>query len=94
MSGPPRPRKSCSPPKRKLFSEIVSRVVDWYAIDRREEADGEIDEVQRLAIVSRCEFIDARRTNRLICGDCTNEIDLTEHFRDRLVRSAGLGQYG
>jgi hypothetical protein len=73
-------------PKRKLFSEIVNRVVDWYAIDRREEDDGEIDEVQRLAIVSRCEFIDARRTNRLICGDCTNEIDLTEHFRDRLVR--------
>ena len=28
-------------PKGKLFSEIVSRVVDWHAIDNREEADGE-----------------------------------------------------
>jgi hypothetical protein len=72
-------------PKRKLFSEIVNRVVDWHAIDNREEADGEVDEVQRIAMVSRCEFIDARRTDHLICGDCTGEINLTEHFRTRLV---------
>ena len=28
-------------PKRKIFGEIVNRVVDWQAVDAREEAAGE-----------------------------------------------------
>ena len=72
-------------PKRKIFGEIVNRVVDWQAVDAREEADGEIEEVQRLAEMSLCSFIDGRVTERLICSDCTSEIDLAEHFRTRLV---------
>ncbi len=72
-------------PKRKIFGEIVSRVVDWQAIDSREEANGEVDRVQRLALVSRCEFVDGRMTDRLICSNCTSEIGLTEHFRTSLV---------
>ena len=72
-------------PKRKIFGEIVNRVVDWQAVDAREEADGEIEEVQRLAEMSRCSFIDGRVTERLICPGCTCEIDLTEHFRTHLV---------
>ena len=67
-------------PKHKLFGDLVNRVVDWQAVDAREEADGEVEEVQRLAEISRCSFIDGRVTERLICSDCTSEIDLTEHF--------------
>ena len=40
-------------PKRKIFRDIVNRVVDWQAVDAREEADGEVEEVQRLAEMSR-----------------------------------------
>ena len=72
-------------PKRKLFGDLVNRVVDWQAVDAREEADGEVEEVQRLAEISRCSFIDGRVTERLICSDCASEIDLTEHFRTRLI---------
>ena len=72
-------------PKRKLFGDLVNRIVDWQAVDAREEADGEVEEVQRLAEISRCSFIDGRVTARLICSDCTSEIDLTEHFRTRLI---------
>ncbi len=68
-------------PKRKIFGEIVNRVVDWQAVDAREEADGEVEEVQRLAEVSHCSFIDGRVT----CSDCTSEIDLTEYFRTRMI---------
>ena len=68
-------------PKRNIFGEIVNRVVDWQAVDAREEADGEVEEVQRLAEISHCSFIDGRVT----CSDCTSEIDLTEYFRTRMI---------
>lgn len=72
-------------PKRKLFVD-VSRVVDWQAIDAREEADGAVEGVKRLAEMTRCQFVDGRTTERLICPDCAAEIDLTEHFRARLIQ--------
>ena len=72
-------------PKRKIFGEIVNRVVDWQAVDAREEADGEVEEVQRLAEISHCSFIDGRVTERLTSPDCTSEIDLTEYFRTRMI---------
>ena len=68
-------------PKRKIFGEIVNRVVDWQAVDAREEAAGEVEEVQRLAEISHCSFIDGRVTS----PDCTSEIDLTEYFRTRMI---------
>ena len=73
-------------PKRKLFSDLVSRMVDWQAIDAREEADGEVEEVERLAAMSRCHFVDGRMIEHLTCPDCAAEIDLTQHFRTRLLR--------
>lgn len=77
-------------PKRKIFGEIVNRVVDWQAVDAREEADGEVEEVQRLAEVSHCSFIDGRVTERLTCSDCTSEIDLTEYFRTRMISAVSF----
>ena len=74
-------------PKRKLFGDIVSRAVDWQAVDAREEADGEVNEVERLAEMTRCHFIDGRVTERLICPECAAEIDLAEHFRIRLIKA-------
>ncbi|MBT6621672.1 MAG: hypothetical protein HOB41_17515 [Gemmatimonadetes bacterium] len=35
-------------PKRNLLGGIITPVVDWREVDAREEADGEIEEVQRL----------------------------------------------
>ena len=45
-------------PKHKLFGEIVSRAVDWLAVDAREEAEGEVEDVKRLAHMSRCTYVD------------------------------------
>ena len=36
-------------PKEKVYGETLSRAVDWQAVDAREEADGEVDEVKRVA---------------------------------------------
>jgi len=74
-------------PKRKLFGDIVSRTVNWQAIDAKEEAEGEVEEVERLAEMTRCQFIDGRVTKRLICPECAAEIDLAQHFRTRLIRA-------
>lgn len=74
-------------PKGKLFSSVVTRFVDWRAVDAREEAEGDVDRVRRLATLTRCEFVDGRVTERLICTDCAAEIDLTRHFRSALTRA-------
>ena len=73
-------------PKEKIFSDIVSRVVDWSAIDAREEAEGEVEAVRKLAEVSGCVFIDGSTTDRLICPKCSAEIELQDHFRRQLVK--------
>ena len=60
-------------PKRSL-GIIGTRVVDWQAVDAREEADGEIEDVQHLAEMSQRSFIDGRITERLICSVCSSQI--------------------
>ena len=47
-------------PKGKVYANAVSRAVDWRAVDAREEAHGEVDEVQRLAETTGCTFVDGR----------------------------------
>lgn len=74
-------------PKSKLFVDIVNRVVDWQAVDAREEAEGEVDQVERLAEMTRCQFVDGRVTERFICPACAAEFDLAEHFRTHLIRA-------
>ena len=71
-------------PKRRL-GIIRTQVVDWRAVDAREEADREIDDMQHLAEMSQRSFIDGRITERLICSVCSSQIDLTKHFRNLLV---------
>ncbi|MFH1569773.1 MAG: hypothetical protein ABIL09_17385 [Gemmatimonadota bacterium] len=73
-------------PKGKVYGEMVSRAVDWQAVDAREEADGEVDEVRRVALSTGCTFVDARLTGTLICSRCASEIDLVHHFRARLLQ--------
>ena len=73
-------------PKHKLFGEIVSRAVDWFAVDAREQAEGEVEEVKRLAHMSRCTYVDGGSTERLTCTECAQEIDLKTHFRSHLVK--------
>ena len=72
-------------PKNRVYGDTVSRAVDWQAVDAREEADGEIDEVRRVAETSGCTFIDARRIPLLRCPRCLQEVDLVDHFRSRLL---------
>jgi len=71
-------------PKRSL-GIIGTRVVDWQAVDAREEADGEIEDVQHLAEMSQRSFVNGRITERLICSVCASQIDLTKHFRTQDV---------
>ena len=73
-------------PKGKVYGEAVSRVVDWGAIDAREEADGEVDEVRRVAESTRCTFVDGRETASLTCPTCGSELDLIDHFRASLLK--------
>lgn len=72
-------------PKGMVYGETVSRVVDWRAVDAREEADGEVDDVQRVAETTGCTFVDGSKTARLSCPSCTSEVDLADHFRTRLL---------
>lgn len=73
-------------PKQKLFGVGVTRRVNWQAIDAQEEAEGEVERVQHLAAITRCQFVDGRVTDRLICPDCATEIDLAQYFRSKLIR--------
>lgn len=72
-------------PKDTVYGEAVSRAVNWRAVDAREEADGEVDAVRRVAESTGCTFVDGRKTRRLSCPVCTSEIDLVTHFRNRLL---------
>ncbi len=72
-------------PKNKIYGEVVSRAVDWQAVDAREEADGEVDDVKRVAETTGCTFIDARKISLLRCPECMSEVDLVDLFRARLI---------
>jgi len=73
-------------PKGKVYGDTVSRAVDWRAVDAREEADGEVDDVQRVAETTGCTFVDGRITACLICPRCLDELDLVDHFRTRVLQ--------
>ena len=73
-------------PKGKVYGETVSRVVDWQAVDAREEADGEIEEVRRVAETAGCTFVDGRMAGQFACRRCACEIDLVHHFRSQLLQ--------
>ena len=72
-------------PKDKVYGDAVSRAVNWRAVDAREEANGEVEAVRRVAETTGCTFVDGRLTRRLSCPVCTSEIDLVDHFRHRLL---------
>jgi hypothetical protein len=72
-------------PKEKVYGETISRAVDWQAVDAREEADGEVDEVKRVADTTGCTFVDGRHSMHLTCPTCATEVDLLDHFRRRLL---------
>jgi hypothetical protein len=71
-------------PKNKIYGETVSEAVDWSAVDAREEADGEVDEVRRVAETTGCTFVDGRRAESFTCPACATEVDVVDHFRSRL----------
>lgn len=73
-------------PKGKVYGDAVSRAVDWRAVDAREEADGEVDEVRRVAETTGCTFVDGRMEGVLVCRACASEIDLVHHFRSQLLQ--------
>ena len=72
-------------PKDRLYTETVSRVVDWQAIDAREQADGEVEDVRRIAESTGTTFIDGRHSEKLVCPCCTTVLDLIQHFRDSIL---------
>jgi hypothetical protein len=72
-------------PKNKVYGDAVSGAVDWQAIDDREEADGEVDDVKRLAESTGCTFINAGKVSLLRCPQCLAEVDLVHHFRTSLL---------
>ena len=69
----------------KIYGEVVSRAVDWEAVNAREEADGEVDDVKRVAETTGCTFIDARKISLLRCPECMSEVNLVDFFRARLI---------
>ena len=74
-------------PKGKVYGDTVSHAVDWQAVDAREEANGEVDEVQRVAETTGCTFVDGRTTACLTCPRCLKELDLVRHFRARVLQT-------
>jgi len=62
-------------PKALIFGELRGdKSTDWEAIDREEEAAGEIELVKNSAVVSGTSFIDMRKTQLTIC-QCGQVID-------------------
>jgi len=67
-------------PKQKLFQPVTEGVVDWQALDAQEEADGEVDQLKRLADITGCTFVDGRDTEAISCPVCGQEIPFLHHF--------------
>ncbi|MFC1526578.1 hypothetical protein ACFL6X_07210 [Candidatus Latescibacterota bacterium] len=68
-------------PKDRLFRTVTGRSVNWARIDKSEEADGGVDEVERQARHTQTDFIDVRGGEKLHCPDCNCEVNLLSHFR-------------
>ena len=58
--------------------------MDWEAVNAREEADGEVDDVKRVAETTGL-HIDARKISLLRCPECMSEVDLVDFLRARLI---------
>ena len=76
-----RPSFQSHVPKQKLFHKVTGNSVDWERIDRREEDDGCVEDVERQANVTQCSFVDVRAGERLKCPSCSHEVNLMTHFR-------------
>ena len=72
-------------PKGMVYGDAVSRAVDWSAVDAREEASGEVEEVRRVADATGYTLIDGRQTLTFNCANCASEVDVIEHFRNRVL---------
>jgi len=72
-------------PKGMVYGEAVSRAVDWGAVDAREEACGEVEEVRHVAEATGCTFVDGRHELTFSCPSCASEVDVVEHFRSRVL---------
>ena len=68
-------------PKQKLFHAVTGGAVDWERIDRQEEDDGSVEDVERQAKATQCSFVDVRSGDRLKCPSCSHEVNLMTHFR-------------
>jgi len=74
-------------PKAKLFRALTGRTVDWKSIDAAEEAEGDIDDLETMAAVTECTFVDMRLDDQLTCLSCERHVDLLHYFRDTLSYS-------
>ena len=72
-------------PKQKLFQTVTGSTVDWERIDRKEEDDGSVDDVERQANLTQCSYVDVRGGERLKCPSCSREVNLMTHFRSVMM---------
>ena len=74
-------------PKQKLFRPVTGKTVDWTAVDAREEKQGDVAEVQRMAVVTSTTFLDMRDMDNVECPVCGEEMRLLRYFRSLLALS-------
>lgn len=72
--------------KDQALHDAVSDAVDWRAIDAKEEADGAVDDLMRVAESTGCTFIDGRKISLLRCPQCMSEVDVLARFSGQIRR--------
>ena len=75
-------------PKQKLFRPVTGTTVNWKAVDAREEAQGDVAAVKRMADVTSSTFLDMREQDNVECPVCGTEMKLLRYFRSLLARSS------
>ena len=75
-------------PKQKLFRAVTGKSVNWKAIDAREEDEGDVEDVKRMADLTNSTFVDLRQDERVQCEICSEEMNLLRHFQALLAYSA------
>jgi hypothetical protein len=76
-------------PRLKLFAAMTGTTVNWRAEDERDQADGSIAELERLAGVNDCLFVDGRVCEEMACPACRQELCFLSHFRAIMAGSEG-----
>ena len=71
-------------PKKKLFSPLTGRWVDWEKIDGREEGEGDIIKIQQFAKYMGQIFVDLRKSDSALCPTCGEKVDLMEKFQRQM----------